>query len=77
MLTLGLLACGSEPEPEPVPRSLGPVDGEELIATDLERVDVGSQAPDFVLASLSGDTVGLSDYAGESPVVLVFYRGHW
>jgi len=78
---LALLACdpsggapgrGAGAEPE-----LGPVDGRELAATDLERVRVGEPAPDFTLASLAGPRVTLSDYRGQKNVVLVFYRGHW
>jgi len=66
-----LLACEA---PEPV--RLGPADGEDLPATDLERVAVGTVAPDFTLESYSGKTVTLSDYRGQE-VILVFYRGHW
>lgn len=56
---------------------LGPVDGEDLPPTDLERVAVGDRAPDFSLLAYSGDVISLSDYRGEKNVVLVFYRGHW
>jgi hypothetical protein len=61
---------------EPAP-SLGPADGRELPATDLDRVQAGDLAPDFTLASLGGPLVTLSDYRGSKDVVLVFYRGHW
>jgi peroxiredoxin (alkyl hydroperoxide reductase subunit C) len=57
--------------------ALGPVDGRDLPATDLERVRVGDAAPDFSLVSLAGPTVTLSSYRGAQNVVLVFYRGHW
>jgi hypothetical protein len=56
---------------------LGPVDGEGLPATDLERVQVGDEAPDFSLLAYSGDILTLSDYRREKNVILVFYRGHW
>lgn len=56
---------------------LGPVDGLELPAADLDRVAVGDAAPDFRLASLRRGTLALSDYRGRKDVVLVFYRGHW
>ena len=59
---------------EPV---LGPVDGYDLPGVDLDRVTVGTEAPDFSLRGLSGDVITLSDYRGEKNVVLVFYRGHW
>lgn len=62
-------------EPEQV--VLGPADGHELSPTDIERVEVGAEAPDFTLAALNQPPVTLSDYRGEKNVVLVFYRGHW
>jgi hypothetical protein len=57
--------------------ALGPVDGHDLPGTELERVQVGHEAPDFTLTSLAGPTVTLSQYRGAKNVVLVFYRGHW
>ena len=57
--------------------ALGPADGHDLPATDLERVAAGTEAPLFALASFDGETVALADYRGEKNVVLVFYRGHW
>ena len=87
LAVLTLAACGSDagegtPEntmsgAEADPAVLGPVDGSELPATDLERVAVGSVAPDFSLRTLEGDTVTLSSFRGSKDVVLVFYRGHW
>jgi hypothetical protein len=56
---------------------LGPKDGFDLPPTELERVAVGTTAPDFSLRSLAGDTTTLSDFRGAKDVVLVFYRGHW
>ncbi len=38
---------------------------------------VGDSAPQFSLPSAGGNTVSLSDYAGKSKLVLVFYRGYW
>jgi len=57
--------------------AFGPADGRELSGMDLERIQVGDEAPDFTLSSFSGEPVTLSDYQGESNVLLVFYRGHW
>jgi hypothetical protein len=37
---------------------------------------IGAAAPDFALVDQTGKTVRLSDYRG-SPLLLVFYRGHW
>jgi hypothetical protein len=59
------------------PVALGPVDGQGLPPTDIERVAVGTVAPDFSLETLAGDTLTLSAFRGLKNVVLVFYRGHW
>lgn len=37
----------------------------------------GEVAPAFTLEDQSGQKVTLSKARGESPVVLVFYRGYW
>ena len=50
--------------------TLGPVDGHDLPAIDLERVVVGSEAPDFSLEALSGDVITLSHYRGKKNVML-------
>ena len=57
--------------------ALGPADKSDLPATDLERITVGVQAPDFTLEDEHGTAVSLSQYRGKKDVVLVFYRGHW
>lgn len=61
----------------PVPAQLGPKDGANLKATDLERIKVGDKAPDFTLENMDGKRISLSDFRGKKNVVLVFYRGHW
>lgn len=38
---------------------------------------VGTEAPGFTLEALDGRRVSLSDFRGESPVVLIFFRGEW
>lgn len=40
------------------------------------NVHVGEKAPDFALASATGGTVRLSQYAGHN-VLLDFYEGYW
>jgi cytochrome oxidase Cu insertion factor (SCO1/SenC/PrrC family) len=50
---------------------------DSLPATDLERVSVGVEAPDFTLADQEGKSVKLSQFRGRKSVVLVFYRGYW
>jgi hypothetical protein len=62
---------------ETAPVTLGPVDGHDLVPTELDRVAVGAMAPDFSLETISGDTLTLSSFQGDQNVVLVFYRGHW
>ena len=69
-----LAACAAE---EQAPLQLGPVDGFDLAPTEIERVAVGTMAPDFSLETMNNDTLTLSDFRGEKNVVLVFYRGHW
>jgi cytochrome oxidase Cu insertion factor (SCO1/SenC/PrrC family) len=56
---------------------LGPKDGANLPATDLERVRVGEAAPDFALEDIAGKRISLSEFRGEKNVVLIFYRGYW
>ena len=58
-------------------QTLGPADGHDLSATDLERVAVGDEAPLFTLESFDRGPVDLAGFRGEKNVVLVFYRGHW
>ena len=53
------------------------VDSGELASTDLDRVHVGSAAPDFTLEDEKGNTITLSQFRDQKNVVLVFYRGHW
>ncbi len=74
-LLAAFAACTPQPETRKV--ALGPADGRDLSATQLERVAVGDEAPRFALESFRGDTVDLARFRGEKNVVLVFYRGHW
>lgn len=57
--------------------AFGPVGENDLPPTDLERVAVGSMAPDFSLEDEHGNAVTLSQFRSKKNVVLVFYRGHW
>jgi cytochrome oxidase Cu insertion factor (SCO1/SenC/PrrC family) len=56
---------------------LGPKDGADLSATEINRVKTGQPAPDFSLEDVAGRTVTLSDFRGKKSVVLAFYRGYW
>ena len=57
--------------------TLGPKDGQGFAPVDTGRVIVGSEAPDFTLASLDRGRITLSDFRGRKNVILVFYRGYW
>ena len=56
---------------------LGPKDGTDLSATDLQRIKAGQVAPDFTLEDMDGKSITLSDFRGKKTAVLVFYRGYW
>ena len=72
-----LLSCVFFLMAVPVAAQIGPKDGANLPATDLERIKIGQPAPDFTLQNQDGKNISLSDYRGKKNVVLVFYRGHW
>lgn len=40
-------------------------------------VRVGAPVPDFTLPDATGAPVSLASFRGQTPVVLVFYRGYW
>ena len=50
---------------------------EDLKPTDLERIQIGTTAPDFNLETVEGKWVKLSSYQKNKNVILVFYRGNW
>ena len=58
-------------------QQLGPADGKDLSPTAIDRVAIGTSAPDFTLARFGGGTVHLADFRGKRNVVMVFYRGYW
>jgi cytochrome oxidase Cu insertion factor (SCO1/SenC/PrrC family) len=72
-----LLLLVVSPAYSPAIAQLGPKDGAELSATDLNRVKTGQAAPDFTLEDTDGNKITLSDFRGKKTVVLVFYRGYW
>ena len=57
--------------------ALGPSDGRDLPPTEIDRIAVGTRAPDFTLAKIGGGNTALSSFRGRKNVVLVFYRGYW
>lgn len=79
LLLVSVVACApgdTQPAQEAEPQ-IGPVDGHDLPPEDLDRIQVGDMAPDFILPAYSGGERQLSEYRGEKNVILVFYRGHW
>ncbi len=60
-----------------VQTKLGPKDEATLPASDLTRINIGDEAPDFTLEDQDGKAITLSNYRGKKSVVLVFYRGYW
>lgn len=52
-------------------------DASVTAATDLERINPGTAAPDFNLESVEGTQVKLSSYQNRKNVILIFYRGFW
>lgn len=46
-------------------------------AARTRSVQTGEMAPDFTLEDHEGRKVRLSGARGQSPTVLVFYRGYW
>jgi cytochrome oxidase Cu insertion factor (SCO1/SenC/PrrC family) len=54
-----------------------PAAGAEDAPTEEIGPAVGTEAPGFTLEALDGRPVSLADFRGESPVVLIFFRGEW
>ena len=83
-----VLACGSESPaatstaPETTAEtatSSPPVAKSDPIEPPLVNTPgpVTSSAPDFTLPSIQGSEYTLSQFRGEKPVVVVFYRAYW
>ena len=73
------VACGQESAPTqaPEPAELATSDVSPVLPEDV-AVEVFPEAPDFTLpAANKGTNITLSDFQGEKPVVLVFYRAFW
>ena len=50
---------------------------EDSIEAEVEKVEVGSAAPNFTVSNDKEDVVELKDYLADDNVVLVFVRAHW
>ncbi len=72
-----LLCAGAVGAASARAQTLGPVDGDDLPPTEIDRVAIGDEAPLFTLDSFDRGPVELAGFRGERNVVLVFYRGHW
>ncbi|HEX4945729.1 MAG TPA: hypothetical protein VFZ34_03670 [Blastocatellia bacterium] len=87
-----LLACGllwgceqpkatvndlSKPLPSSPTPTVTPPPAVDPRRTDLNRVVMGTVAPDFALEDMNKKIVRLSDFRGKQFVVLVYYRGHF
>ncbi len=63
--------------------SISPVDNQTLSAdksyADFSGItpEVNQPAPQFYLPSGDGKQVGLADFKGKQPVLILFYRGNW
>lgn len=73
-LTLGAamtapLALGAD-TPAPSPPTLDP-------ATDVPGLRAGEKMPSVTLLNTLGQEVDLTDFVGEGPLVITFYRGGW
>lgn len=79
MAALGAAACGSSPAaaPTPMPSTPTPLVVDAVPTPTVEvSASEGMLAPEFTLASDSGETVSLAGLlGGREAVVIVFYRG--
>ena len=71
-LIAAVTACGSDNSTDSAGRQLPEPDGFERV---LQLADSDVATPDFTLDSVDHDVVRLSDYQGEKPFAVVFYRG--
>jgi len=75
-VTIFGLACASGSH-EGVAQSTPPTPAANAAAVRQSPVKAGDAAPDFTLQDQNGSKVTLSAARGQTPVVLVFYRGYW
>lgn len=73
LFSVAAFACGSGSKTDAQGRSLPPTNGNYERVLELAGNNVAT--PDFTLRSASGEIVRLSDYLGNQPLAIIFYRG--
>ncbi len=72
LMVFAVAACGSDNATDSSGRQLPAADGYDRV---LRLADSNVATPDFTLNSVNHDVVRLSDYLGEKPFAVIFYRG--
>lgn len=67
LIILGSLSCTSGSN----------MPGSSELQPRTSPVQVGETAPNFTLEAQNGQRISLAEARGNSPIVLVFYRGNW
>ncbi len=78
VVTMFGLACASGPQ-QSAAQSTPPTPAANAAVAAVREspVKAGDAAPDFTLQDQKGTKITLSAARGQTPVVLVFYRGYW
>ena len=76
LFTFAAVACGQDTEPV---ENTGATGSSDAPAAAVEEVSNLPAAPDFTLPAANRDSteISLSQFQGDKPVVLVFYRAYW
>ena len=77
VLAAVLSACGGEPEPTNTPAPTTAATPPASPEPTAQATPAGPPAIDFSLPSTQGPEYTLSSFAGQQPVVVVFYRAFW
>ena len=77
VFALAAVACGQETEP-PIENTAA-TSSSDAPAAAVEEVSNLPAAPNFTLPAANRDSteISLSQFQGDKPVVLVFYRAYW
>ena len=76
LFALAAVACGQDTEPI---ENTTATSSSDAPAAAVEEVSNLPAAPDFTLPAANRDSteISLSQFQGDKPVVLVFYRAYW